>query len=169
CKEPSGWIPRPDNGLGNYGNVELGNYVGVKPLQLGNYLGADSARGDGRLEKAEKDWVIGYGAACGAHQATIDALMAYEANEDVVEILERNMPVATTWARIVVYDAIRASCADHDYDDGERAAVRRIAAQLGLGEDVVSALEDGYGEEQRFRRGRIELVFGQDVPYQPSS
>jgi integrase len=42
CKEPGGWIPRPDGGLGNNGNVRVGNYVGVKPLQLGNYFGADT-------------------------------------------------------------------------------------------------------------------------------
>jgi hypothetical protein len=34
--------PRPDGGLGNYGGGEVGNYVGVKPLQLGNYFGADT-------------------------------------------------------------------------------------------------------------------------------
>jgi hypothetical protein len=32
--------PRPDSGPGNYGNAEVGNYVGVKPHQLGNYFGA---------------------------------------------------------------------------------------------------------------------------------
>jgi len=42
CKEPGGWIPRPDNRPGNNGGDQVGNYVGVKPLQLGNYSGADS-------------------------------------------------------------------------------------------------------------------------------
>src|SRR5438105_2195701 len=42
CKEPGGWIPRPDGGPGNNGGGEVGNYVGVKPLQLGNYFGADT-------------------------------------------------------------------------------------------------------------------------------
>lgn len=64
------------------------------------------------LTPAEKDWVIGYGAACGAHQATVDSLEAYDGNEDVVAILDRNMPVSKTWGRVAVFDAIRASSAD---------------------------------------------------------
>ncbi len=42
CKEPGGWIPRPDSELGNYVGGEVGHYVGVKSLQLGNYFGADT-------------------------------------------------------------------------------------------------------------------------------
>lgn len=49
------------------------------------------ARAGTELAPAEKGWVIGYGAACGAHQATIDALEQYDGDEDVVAILERNM------------------------------------------------------------------------------
>ncbi len=56
--------------------------------------------------------MIGYGATCGAHQATIDALEGYDGDEDVVAILERNMPVADTWGRVAVFDAIRACNAD---------------------------------------------------------
>ncbi len=44
CKEPGGWIPRPHNGPGNNVGGQVGNYVGVKPVQLGNYSGADTSR-----------------------------------------------------------------------------------------------------------------------------
>ena len=44
------------------------------------------ARAGTDLSEAERSWVIGYGAACGARQATVDALEAYDADEDVVEI-----------------------------------------------------------------------------------
>jgi hypothetical protein len=123
------------------------------------------ARAGAELSKAEKDWVIGYGAACGAHQATIDALEAYDGDEDVVAIVERNMPVADTWGRVAVFDAIRASNADVEYTDGERAAVRREASRLGVSEEVVVALEELYEREQELKRDRIALVFGKEVPY----
>jgi tellurite resistance protein len=109
--------------------------------------------------------VSGYGAACGATQETVDALEAYAADEDVVEILERNMPVANTWGRVAVFDAIRASSADGEYNEDERAAVRREASKLGISEAVVVALEALYGKEQEHKRERIALVFGDDIPY----
>ena len=109
--------------------------------------------------------MIGYGAACGAHQATIDALEGYDGDEDVVTILERNMPVANTWGRVAVFDAIRASGADGAYSDDEREAVRREASRLGVGEEVVVALEALHRREQELKRDRIALVFGDDIPY----
>lgn len=117
------------------------------------------------LAKAEKDWVIGYGAACGAHQSTVDALEVYDACEVATDILERNMPIARTWSRVAVFDAIRASSAGQAYNDEARAAVRRVATALGVAEDVVSALESICQEEQELKRKRISLVFGEQVPY----
>lgn len=43
-KEPRRRTRIPMAGLGNYGGVEVGNYAGVKPLELGNYFGADNRR-----------------------------------------------------------------------------------------------------------------------------
>jgi tellurite resistance protein len=140
---------------------------GVPEDQRLDYLKAimACARAGTELTEAEKRWVIGYGAACGAHQATVDALDQYDGDEDVVAILDRNMPVATTWGRVAIFDAIRASAADGDYNEDERAAVRRAAAALGLDEAVVAALESHYQQEQDVRGRRIALVFGDDIPY----
>lgn len=140
---------------------------GVPEDQRLDYLKAIMvcARAGTDLAPAEKSWVIGYGAACGAHQATVDALEAYDGDEDITAILERNMPVANTWGRVAVFDAIRASNADVEYTDDERAAVRREAAALGVSEEVVAALEALYEDEQAFKRRRIDLVFGSDIPY----
>lgn len=124
------------------------------------------ARAKGHLAKGEKDWVIGYGAACGAHQATVDALQAYEADEDIDDILSRNMPTAETWGRVAIFDAIRAAAADHEYDDEEMKAIRRLAKRIGVTDDVVADLEALNREEAALKRRRIELVFGEQVPYQ---
>jgi uncharacterized tellurite resistance protein B-like protein len=140
---------------------------GVPEDQRLDYLKAimACARAGTELAPAEKAWVIGYGAACGAHQATVDALEAYDGEEDISAILERNMPVADTWGRVAVFDAIRASNADVEYTDDERAAVRREAAALGVSEEVVVALEALHEEEQALKRRRIDLVFGSEIPY----
>lgn len=124
------------------------------------------ARAKGELTPGEKEWVIGYGAACGAPQATVDALEAYNADEDIEAILQRNMPTAQTWGRVVLFDAIRAASADHDYDEGEMEAIRSLAQSLGVDEGVVADLEALSQDEAALRRRRIELVFGEQVPYQ---
>jgi tellurite resistance protein len=124
------------------------------------------ARAKGNLTQGEKDWVIGYGAACGAHQETVDALEAYEAEEDIDDILRRNMPTAETWGRVAVFDAIRAAAADHEYDDDEMKAIRRLAKRIDVAEEVVDDLEALYQEEAALKRRRIDLVFGEQVPYQ---
>lgn len=141
---------------------------GVPEDQRLDYLKAimACARGEGELAPAEKDWVIGYGAACGAVQSTVDALAGYDGDEDVVAILDRNMPVATTWGRVAIFDAIRASLADHAFDDTERAAVGRVAARLGVGADGVAAIEALALEERDLKRRRIDLLFGDAIPYQ---
>jgi tellurite resistance protein len=124
------------------------------------------ARAKGSLTEGEKNWVIGYGAACGAHQETVDALEAYEADEDIEEILRRNMPSAETWGRVAIFDAIRAAAADHEYSDDEMKAIRRLGRRIGVTEQVVADIEALYREEAALKRERINLVFGEQVPYQ---
>ena len=63
------------------------------------------------LSDEEKGWSSAT-ARRAAHRATVDALESYDVQEDVVDILERNMPVANTWGRVAVFDAIRACGAD---------------------------------------------------------
>jgi uncharacterized tellurite resistance protein B-like protein len=124
------------------------------------------ARAKGHLTPGEKEWVIGYGAACGAHQETVDALEAYEADEEIDDILQRNMPTAATWGRVAIYDAIRAAAADHEYDEGEMESLRRLADRLGIGEHLIADLEALYRDEIALKTRRIDLVFGEQVPYQ---
>ncbi len=124
------------------------------------------ARCYGESAETKKQWVIGYGAACGAHQSTVDELEAYEPGEDAVDILERNMPSAKTWNRVAVFDAIRAAVGTGEYTDADREYVRRIASTLNVDEQTVEALEELVREEQALKAKRIDMVFGQNVPYQ---
>ena len=142
--------------------------AGVPEDQRLDYLKAimACARAKGHVTRGEKEWVIGYGAACGAHQETVDALEAYEADEELDDILRRSMPTAESWGRVAIFDAIRAAAADHEYDDGEMKAIRRLAKSIGVAEEVVADLEALYREEAALKQRRIDLVFGKQVPYQ---
>ncbi len=44
----------------------------------------------------------------------------------------------------LLYTAIEASAADGEYNNGEKASVRKIADRLGVSEDVVKGLEAHY-------------------------
>ena len=148
---------------------EMWNFpAGVPEDERLDYLKAIMvcARAKGHLTEGEKNWVIGYGAACGAHQETVDALAAYEADEEVEDILSRNMPSAETWGRVAIFDSVRAASADHDYGDDEIRAVRRLAKRLDIAEDVVAEIEALCQDEAALKRRRIDLVFGEQVPYQ---
>lgn len=123
------------------------------------------ARGDGELAKGEKAWVVGYGAACGAHQSTVDALEAYKAEEDILDVLNRNMPIAETWKRVTIFDAIRAASADDHYHEEEQAIIRRVASHIGVPEEIVIEIEALFREEQELKKRRLALMFPEDSPY----
>jgi hypothetical protein len=139
---------------------------GIPEQQWLEYLKAimACAQGDGRLSPSEKAWVIGYGAACGGSQATVDALTAYESDEDVQDILNRNKPFVERWGRAMIFDAIRAAAADHTYHEDEQKAVRRAAEHMGISEELVDEIEELYFEEQALRRRRLQLLFPEDNP-----
>ena len=122
------------------------------------------ANGDGQLTARERDWVVGYCAALGGPDTLVEELRAYPADEDVRELVERRPPVVQS-RRALVYDAVRACAADGEYSEGERAVVRRLAAQIGVPEDIVQALEDIYQDEQTIRQKRLDLVFSEGKPY----
>ncbi len=76
------------------------------------------------------------------------------------------MPSAERWGRVAIFDAVRAASADHEYGDDERRAIRRLAKRLDIGEDVVTEIEALCRDEAALKQRRIDLVFGEQVPYQ---
>ncbi len=76
------------------------------------------------------------------------------------------MPVARTWGRVVVFDAVRVGHADGPDDPEERAAVPREASTLGIAGELVQALESMVEKDQEMKRLRIALVFGDQIRYQ---
>lgn len=121
------------------------------------------ANGDGKLAPEERDWVIGHFAAFGTPDSVLDELKTYKADEDIEKVISMT-PAASASRRFLVYDAIRACSADGQYSDPERAMVIRMAAKLGVSEDLVRQIEEVCLEEARLREKRLKLVYPEGAP-----
>lgn len=62
-------------------------------------------------------------------------------------------------ARALLYDAIRISWKDQAYSAPERAALRKVARELGVGEPIVAALENLVEVENSVRNLRLGLLW----------
>lgn len=122
------------------------------------------ANGDGRLAPAERAWAIGFVSAFNVSEALLEELATYPANEDVYA-LAMSKPAIRYNLRSVLYDTIQVCNADGDYHAEEQALIRQLAARFGIGEDVVTQLEEVYTETRRIRQKRLELTFVQGAPY----
>ncbi len=123
------------------------------------------ARGDGELSARERDWIVGYCAALGGSDAALDYLMTYDGAEDIAEVVTSSAVVDQAGRRHLLYDAIKASAADNHYHDAEQAVVHKMAAALGVPEEVVAQIEDQIEEETRVRAKRLALLFPGGVPF----
>lgn len=120
--------------------------------------------GDGNLTEEEREWCVGYCAATGGTAETLQALMEYPGDEDVAVVIGRGRPHAAAHRRLI-YDAIRAASSDGDYNEAERATVRKMAAEVGVTLEEVAQFEELYAEEQRLKDRRISLVIPVGTPH----
>ena len=121
------------------------------------------ANGDGKLAPLERDWVLGYFAAFGAPDSVLEEIKSYKADEDIEKLITIT-PATNASRRFLVYDAIHACSADGQYSDPERAMVIRMAAKLGVPEDVVREIEEICIEEARLREKRLKLMYPEGAP-----
>ena len=130
-----------------------------------------AASGDGELSEAERRWILGYISAKG-YPAEVVAEIADLSAVDIGALPDlMNIGILQKSGRILVYDAIRASSVDA-YSRGERAAVRKAAAMLGIDETTVLALEQLVEDEHALKARRIKLLMPSGHPnlapkYQP--
>jgi tellurite resistance protein len=120
---------------------------------------------DGTLAKEEREWVVGYCAAVGAEAATIEEVSNYSAEDDLVTVVRENPNLAKGYVRPLIFDAIKACAADGTYSEEEQAAVRKLAALLGLNEQDLEKLEDLHHEEQALKQKRISIVYPDGRPF----
>ncbi len=122
------------------------------------------ANGDGEIADAEREWCLGYCAATGATAETLEALRAYDGDEDIHEVIVRGRHHGTAH-RPIIYDSIRACSADGELSDAERATILRMAAEIGVSDEEVAEFERIYAEDRALRARRIKAVFPEATPY----
>ena len=116
-----------------------------------------AANGDGEITDAERDWILGYLAAAGCSQGTLDALRAYDDSADFEDLFTAGFRQISQ--RVTICDAIRACGADGDLSEGELATVHAMARRIGVSADVVDEFVDIYEQEQALKARRIALAF----------
>ncbi|MFB2980252.1 hypothetical protein [Microseira sp. BLCC-F43] len=121
------------------------------------------ANGDGTLAPEERDWVVGLASAFGAPDSLVEALKTYKADEDIEQVIG-DAPEATGSRRYLVYDAIKACSADGEYSDPERAKVHKMAAKLGVSQDVVQQIEEICLAEAKLWKKRQQLMYPEGAP-----
>ena len=121
------------------------------------------ANGDGTLAPEERDWVVGFASAYSASDSLVEELKSYKADEDIEKVIGDD-PEASGSRRYLVYDAIMACSADGEYSDQERVTVTKMAAKLGISQDIVEQIEKICIEEIKLREKRLKLMYPEGSP-----
>ncbi|NEQ74432.1 MAG: hypothetical protein F6K23_16180 [Okeania sp. SIO2C9] len=119
-------------------------------------------KGDAVISEAEREWALGFAACREMPMSIIEAGRAYDANEDIADILSRS-PIVQKGKKGVIYWAIKACSADAEYNDLEKAAIRKMAGLMGVSEQVVEEMEAVISEEQKLMDKRNALVYDSKV------
>ncbi|QSJ20759.1 hypothetical protein JYQ62_12530 [Nostoc sp. UHCC 0702] len=122
------------------------------------------AKGDGVLSPEEKNWAIGFCAAWGVADWVIEELKAYEADEDLKEVIARS-PQVSIAQRDLLLTTIRACAADGEINEKEKAKILEMASIIGVKEEIVDQLEQLQQEEVALRQKRIKLLYPEKSPY----
>jgi uncharacterized membrane protein YebE (DUF533 family) len=116
-----------------------------------------AANGDGRITDAERDWILGYLRAAGHSADNLEALRAYDGEQDFESLFTRGAQQLA--ARVCVCDAIRACGADGELAAEEVETVRRMAERLDIPGEVVDEFVEIYRQEQELKERRVALAF----------
>ncbi len=122
------------------------------------------ASGDGEVAPAEKDWIMGLTAARGVSDSKLEELKNYPATDSLEQVITSNDIISEYAKHAIIYDAIVACSADGEYQEGEKAAVRKAATLIGVSEDVVQQLEELYAEEKKLFERKIQLFYPKGHP-----
>lgn len=115
-------------------------------------------KGDGVISEGEREWALGFAACREMPMSVIEEGRAYDANEDIADILSRN-PIVQKGKKGVIYWAIKACCADNEYHEQEKAAIRKMAGLMEISQKVVEEIEEVIVEEHKLRDKLNALVY----------
>ncbi len=113
--------------------------------------------GDGEISAPERQWILGYLAACGHSDHVLELMETYEGQDDLEQLLNTSALVRASGGPLL-YDAMRACASDGPLDRDERAQLTRMAEHFGLGEQIIDELEAVIQKEQELRKRRHDLL-----------
>ena len=122
------------------------------------------AKGDGTLSSEEKNWAIGFCAAWGVADWVIEELKAYEADENLEDVIARS-PQVSIAQRDLLLTTIRACAADGKIHEQEKEKILKMASIIGVKEEIVEQLEQLHQEELALRQKRVKLLYPEKSPY----
>ena len=102
------------------------------------------AGSDGEVSDPELEWLtIDLSRSLGVPQETIVAWEQFDYDDaNLKEIFDSfNASSIADFSRLLIYDAVRMSCADDDYADEEKEKVMEAAHILGLNREAVISIE----------------------------
>jgi uncharacterized tellurite resistance protein B-like protein len=123
-----------------------------------------AVNGDGKITPEERAWIKGYWAAKAYSQELIDGLDAMKplpAAEVAPLLREGTLPFS---GLAIIYDAIRAASADHDFAPGERDVIMHFAKVLEIKPEIVAQLEQIVHDEEELKKRRVALLFPKGHP-----
>lgn len=123
-----------------------------------------AANGDDIIAPEEREWVVGHATAMGAPDEMIQELETYDGNEDIVEVVSKNMTMDKS-RRSVLYFAVKAAAADGVYHDKEKKEIRRAATAMGISEEVVEEIENICAEEELLKEKRVKVCYPDGDPF----
>ena len=123
------------------------------------------ANGDGRITPEERGWIVGWVDAFRGPDSAIELSKSYDGRGDIASIVDASPGVRMSAAAIVYY-GIYAAGADGELSPGEVAALKKVAAALGITLTKVDDLIDLYHEERHLRAKRLRHIYPNGIPFQ---
>lgn len=114
------------------------------------------AGGNGVLTDREREWHLGYRAACGDSDRVLDAVRGYDDSDRIEDIV--GLPSMRVTVRSVVHDALRILASDGPLTADELERVHEGARRMGVSAEVVEGVREIVEEEAGLRRRRHELI-----------
>lgn len=114
------------------------------------------AGGNGALTERERDWHLGYRAACGDSDRVLDAVRGYDDSDRIEDIV--GLPSMRVTVRAVVHDALRIRASDGPLTPEEIERVHVGARRMRVSADVVEDVRRIVLDEIALRRRRYELI-----------
>ncbi|CAF2687035.1 unnamed protein product [Rotaria sp. Silwood2] len=123
------------------------------------------AGADGILSEAERQWIVGFGAA-------LDELQTYQPKgmDELLKVfhVESGHPFAKHSVLALIYDGFRGAGADQELHSKEVEAIYALGKTLGVTEEQIKQLHKVYMEEVQLRRKRLDIIFPRGTKNAPA-